>query len=554
MTQGAQILPVRYDTGTQKIFVGDGDDNLPGASVVTAETNPLTGRVRNIEASGVGDVFSPQKRRIRSLLGEPIGLIGLTGLSAGSSFSGSGSYGGQGILAVQSSGSITHNPTGWADGSACLEFTPNTDSNAEFRIYIAAGVSISDSDGLAFEFSLPEMDTAKQHFSIGFDYSDSASNLYPTNTAGIDVWRCDATTATSREKAGQKYIRQRFDYAATDAACGAWPGYAPTSSGSGADRTKKAKWLRFRFGQFSGKTIKIKEVRRGGRSTPCFVIGSDNITPDTLALRGFAYAGALGLPTYVNQFVSIWDNDAALTDRIDRLYAAGVEVNGNDVVDRPLGQTVTDAATMRAAVVGTRDRLKQEGWIRGSSVWIANNNSTSYLMINELAAAGYVANRNGATDGRYVFPEGGVPDAFRIPAASFDQMNWTAIQPIIDRAIEYGCTLWIYWHGLISSAKIDEDRSANVTGTAGAPIARSGTESPSAYRARAAALGTAEGNATVVYFDARMAATALGMWWEELKPLLDYLATKRGAGACEVLGPEEWCAEVDLLPRAALVP
>lgn len=134
-----------------------------------------------------------------------------------------------------------------------------------------------------------------------------------------------------------------------------------------------------------------------------------------------------------------------------------------------------------------------------------------------------------------------------MPAYGADNLNWTAIQPVIDRAIALGCTLWIYWHGVLSSARIDADRTANVTGTSGAPIARSGTESLSAYRARAAGLGTAAGNATVVYFDARIGSSALGIWWEELKQMFDYLAPKNADGTAAVVSGEQWCRDVGLL-------
>ena len=60
-------------------------------------------------------------------------------------------------------------------------------------------------------------------------------------------------------------------------------------------------------------------------------------------------------------------------------------------------------------------------------------------------------------------------------------------------------------------------------------------------------LGAGIGAASVVYFDARIGSAALGIWWEELKQLIDYLAPKNLDGTCAVLGPEEWCADVGLL-------
>lgn len=500
------------------------------------------------EVTALSALVSGAGKRIRSMLGaEAFDLVGISGLPAGASFSGAGSYNNAGILAVQSTGTITHNPTGWYDGTACLEFTPNANTSCEFRIFNAAGLNISDDDGLAFEFEVPEVDTSLQNFSINFQYSSDAVDNFPANLAGLRVWICDQANNQSKEKSGRKYIRQRWDHDATAANSGAWPGYAPTTVGAGADRKALVKHIRFTFSKFGGKTVKLKAVRRGGRSTPCFVIGSDNANPDTLFDRGFAYMASKGLPGYLAQYLSFLNSNAAALSGYRRAYAAGHEITGDDVVDRPLGSTVLDEAGMRAAVEGTRDGLKALGFTRSSRAWVANNNNTSYLMIRELARAGYVCNRNGVTDGIFVFPEGGVPDAFRLPAQSIDNMNWTAIQPIIDRAILTGCTLWIYFHGMLSSARLDEDRTANVTGTVGAPIARSGTESLTAYRARAAALGTAAGNASVVYFDARIGSGALGIWWEEFKPLADYLATKSGDKSCVVLSPDEWCREVGLL-------
>lgn len=491
---------------------------------------------------------SVRSRRVRSMLGaEAFDLMAISGLPAGASFSGSGSYASAGILAVQSSGTVTHNATGWYDGTACMEFTPNTDSSAEFRIYNAAGLNISDDDGIAFEFEIPAPDTSKTNFSIYFDFSSDAVSLFPTNVQQVRMWVCDQTTAQTKEKGGRKYIRQRWDSTTTaDADCGAWPGLVNTSisGGTGADRTALAKWIRFRCNKFSGQTIKFKAVRRGGKSAPTFVLGSDSASPEPL-FSAMAYAASIGLPTYFAQYLSGLTGTAL--DGYRRAHAAGVEITGDDMVDRALGQTITDEAAMRAAIEGTRDGLRSLGFTRGGKVWVANNNSTSALMVRELARAGYVANRNGATDGRYVFPEGGVPDPYRLPALSIDNTNWTAIQPVIDRAITYGCTSWLYWHGVLSSARIDADRTANVTGTAGAPIARSGTESLSAYRARALGLGTAAGTASVTYFDARIGSAALGIWWEELKQMFDYLAPKNMDGTCSVVGPEEWCADVGLL-------
>ena len=519
--------------------------------IVSADGGPIAAQVAlSALVSGAGI----RGRKVRGMLGyEPFDLIAATGMPAGASFSGAGSYASAGLVAVQSTGTVLHNATGWYDGTACLDFTPNTDSNAELRIYLGAtGYNISDEDGIGFQFGIPEnLDTSLANFSIFCDFSSDAVNLFPANTQYVRMWVCDQSNAQTKEKGGRKYIRQRWDAtAATDAACGAFPGNISTGlfAGTGADRTAMCKWVRFRVNKFSGKTLKFKALRVGGRSTPAFVLGSDNANPYQL-FSAMSYMASKNMPAYLSQYVAGLSGAAALSG-YRRASAAGVEITGDDIVDRPLGSTVLDQPTMQAAVDGTISGLVALG-LPAPKVWVANNNSTSYLMIRELQRAGFVCNRNGSTDGRYLFPEGGVPDSFRLPAASFDNLNWTAIQPILDRAIQYGCTLWIYWHGVLSSARLDADRTANVTGTAGAPIARSASETLTAYRARALALGTSAGTASVTYFDNTIGSAALGIWWEELQPMIDYLNTRSRDGTCVVVSPREWCADVGLLSPAA---
>jgi len=43
MAQGAQICPVKYDTGSNKFFIAD-NDSIPAGDIVTAVTNPLLTR------------------------------------------------------------------------------------------------------------------------------------------------------------------------------------------------------------------------------------------------------------------------------------------------------------------------------------------------------------------------------------------------------------------------------------------------------------------------------------------------------------------------------
>lgn len=538
-------------------FVQREDRLFDSATGLMAGYVDMNGREQLLSAPAIQALVSGagiRGRRVRSMIGaEAFDLMAVTGMPAGASFSGAGSYASAGILAVQSTGTITHSATGWYDGSPCLEFVPSADL-AEVRIYLGAtGYNISSEDGIGFEFGIPEnLDTSKQNFSIGFDFSSDATNIAPANLQSVQVWTCDQTTTQTKEKGGRKYIRQRWDAtAATEAACGAWPGYTAVAviAGTGADRTALCKYIRFRINKFSGKVVRLKSIRVGGRSTPAFVIGSDNANPYQL-FEAMAYMASKGMSGYLAQYVSGLTGSAAALSGYRNANAAGHEITGDDVVDRALGATVLTESEMRAAVVGTKSGLAALG-LQESKAWVANNNSSSYLMIRELALAGYVCNRNGPTDGRYVFPEGGVQDPFRLPSAGIDNLNWTAIQPLIDRAIVYGCTLWIYWHGVLSSARLDADRTANITGTVGAPVARAATETLTAYRARMVGLGAGAGAASVVYFDARIGTSAFGIWWEELQPMIDYLSTRNRDGTCVVVSPREWCADVGLLSPAA---
>lgn len=501
-------------------------------------------------------------KKVHSVKGKQIlDFADPTFLASGASFSGAGSYLSAGRVAVQSTGTLVNNPTGWHDGTPCLEFTPNADT-AEFRFYfdgaLGAGLpnspmNFNDVNGIAMDFDITGVDTTKSNFSIGMEFSTDATSLFPSNKAGFSWFiNNSASTATYKEFKGRKYYRFRFDSTTTDAKCSQFPGYGLSAvlSGTGADYTAPIKFIRMTLTKFSGKTIKFKRLLRGGYSTPCIIMGTDNAGPlslDTLVAPLVA-KNAVGF--YANQYWAELDaSSGAALERFNRLYDAGWELNGNDVIDRPLGATVLDQPTMASAIQTTRTRQIAEGWQEGCRVWVANNNSTSYLMIQELQAAGYVANRNGTEEGRYVFPEGGVPDAFRMPSPSCDGKFLADIQPMIDRCVEYGATMWLYFHNTWSKAQIDSDRTNNVTGTVGAPIAVNAGETPAAYRARAVALGTAVGTATVTYLDSKIGSSgaALAIFYEDLQPIIEYIGTQERAGVLVSRRPSDWCRDVGLL-------
>lgn len=496
-------------------------------------------------------------KRVTSIKGIEILNFANSGfLPASASFSGAGTYLSAGRLAVQSTGEIRNNPTGWYDGSACLDFIPSSDS-AEFRLYFdnTAGfkaVDFYDVNGIALEFEIVGVDTAKTNFSVAMEFSNDAANAYPANKAAMPWFKNDNVSALPqrREIAGRKYARFRFDSDTTAIKSSHIPGYGYTAiaGGTGADYTKPVNWIRITCNKLSGQIIRFKRLLRGGWSTPCIILGTDNAGPEPLSSLVAPLFAKNKIASYANQYWSQLDADPVALERYNRLYAAGWEIDGNDLVDRPLGETVLDQPTMQAAITTSRDRCIAAGWNRGSKIWVANNNCTSYLMIQELQKAGYVANRNGIDEGRYCFPEGGIPDPFRLPSPSCDGLTLAAIQPMIDRCKEYGATLWLYFHNVWSRAQIDLDRTNNITGTAGAPVAVNAGETAAQYRTRMIGLGTAIGNASQAYLDARIGATAsLCIWYEDLKEVADYLGTEQKAGNLITLTPSEWAAEVGLL-------
>lgn len=542
-------------------------DGSPGSIVApggeAAGVNIATDASGNTVLVG-GDgqrIKTAYKREVYSVRGEELIDFGAADfMLPGDSFSGSGTYQNAGRVAVLSTGTVRHNPTGWHDGSACIEFTPNADTTCDLRFYFDAAsvnqghakLNFNDPNGISFDYEIVGVNTALTNFSINLEFSTDATSLFAANKASLSIFNNDASgAATYKEFAGRKYTRFRFDSLATDSKCGNWPGkaYSPIVTGTGADYTKPVTFLRFTFTNFGGQTIKIKRISLGGHSTPCVVLCTDNATPDTLNTLVAPLVAKHRVAIGANNAVATFTNVPSAYSRFKRLYAAGWEINGNDIIDRPLGSSVTDPAQMRDAVEQTRAFQLANGWDEGSRVWIANNNSTSYLMMQELQRAGYVANRNGISEGRYCFPEGGMPDKYLIPAPSFDGMTFAQAQPYIDRCIEYGATLWVYFHNVLSTAQINVDRTNNITGTSGAPIAVNAGETPAQYRARAAALGTAVGNATVTYLDQRIGTTGAVtcVWWEELKQIIEYIATKQKAGDLVTRTPSDWCRDVGLL-------
>lgn len=164
--------------------------------IPTVITNPLTGRIEKLD-TGAGKEIALPGLKLQAIKGVEILDFANAGfLPASTAFSGAGTYASAGRLAVQSTGEIRHNPTGWSDGSPCIEFTPNADT-AEFRLYFDnttgfKALDFNDTNGIALEFEVLGVDTSKTNFSVGMEFSNDAANAFPSNKAGLGWWRNDS--------------------------------------------------------------------------------------------------------------------------------------------------------------------------------------------------------------------------------------------------------------------------------------------------------------------------------------------------------------------------
>ena len=146
-----------------------------------------------------------------------------------------------------------------------------------------------------------------------------------------------------------------------------------------------------------------------------------------------------------------------------------------------------------------------------------------------LTEAGIIAGRGGTQEnGRFVFTENGVKNSMRLPSRSWDGASVQSMKDQIDRAIEYGATIHIYYHKVWAKAQVVLDGFT-------APGA---TETTAAYyNARVAASDTA----ATTYLNARgINADGLSSWSEDLNEAFAYARAKEVAGSMDVLLTSEW--------------
>lgn len=488
---------------------------VPGVPV-TAEFNTLTGGI-GISANGAQSLDT---RVVNA--GRVLSSPGTTVLdfSLGSSVATS--------TATQSSCTATWNPTGWSDGTGCLEIVPNSDSFGEFRMYFdsAKQFDLWSDDGYAVEWEMPFIEDKPANPSIVFTIGTGAtSTATPANTRAVRLF---AQSSGVVYFSGKRYDRHRWDYDASDANCGVFPGYAPVITGAGVVKANTINWCRFEITRYGGKTIKIRRVVRGGKARPCLVLGTDSAAFYPLNELVNAYMAKLGWKWSINQYFGGGggiDDLARSKTVINAIYASGSDYNINDLIDRNLataGLTQQQVYDMAAQCLV---KANGYGWRRGQNIFVYNNNGYNDVVVAGLQRAGVIAARGGIADGRYVFTEGGIVNPMRLPAASWDQLTTAQITAQVDRLITYGATQWAYWHNVYSTARVADDGQTAV-----------GASTPSAYAASNAAYCTPRG------------INNLTVWWEELKAALDYIKSKEMAGQLDVMSPSQWCLANGLKP------
>lgn len=492
------------DEDTMKVIRVEADTRAMNIPVFNAAGDALVG------PDGVGYLDIQKQNRMRALSSRGTTVLDF---GLGSSIASSTSN--------QSSCTAVWDARGWVDGTGCLTITPTTDSFSEFRIYFDSSKEFSlwGDDGYAIEWAMPNIEDKSANPSVRLTIGTGASSTStPTNTRATQMFAQASGTVYSN---GRRYDRQRWDYDATDAKAGVFPGYAPALTGAGVSQTNKINWLRFEMTKFGGKAIKIKRLVRGGSARPCVVISTDAAAFDPLNDNVNAYMSKLGWNWSINQYLGGGNGieDLPVSKRvINSIVSSGNDFNLNDVIDRNLSVAGLTEDQVYAMARQCSSYAATNGWSRGTNIFVYNNNGYNDTVVAGLSRAGVVAGRAGIADGRFVFTEGEVVNPMRIPAATWDQLTSAQITAQIDRLMEYGATQWVYFHNVYSKQRVADDGQTAV-----------GSMTPSAYAASNPTYCIPKG------------IDALTVWWEDLKMALDYIKAKESAGLIDVLSPSQWC-------------
>lgn len=432
-------------------------------------------------------------------------------------------------IATQNTCTYQHNPTGWHDGTGCLEIVGDAEDLGwiELRMYFDSGrhFQLDSEDGFAVEFELPDMsDITAANNSFGIEMGKGASSA-----AVVPADRWSNTLFVQQNGAtlhnhGVFYQRCRFDTDTTDAKAGPWPGYNDAISGAGIAQNDTVNWLRFLWGSLPSRTIKIKRIVVGGRSEAGLVLVWDSIQghhANRISQRLAKYGLKGNFCSTLNDTILPYTSSIS---SVNRMNAAGHAFLPNDMVDRNLATSGLTQAEVYSMLKELDAALASRGWDRGRGIYVYNNNAYNTAVVNALEQAGYRAARAGATEGRYVFTEGGVKNPFRLPSVGADSKTVAKQLEYIDRGIEYGASLWLYMHNLFTKAQVAYDGQPAV----------GATETCSEYAVRNPSYCATKG------------INSSYNWVEDVESLIDEIAERVAGRTLKVFDGAGWCNAVGL--------
>ena len=437
---------------------------------------------------------------------------------------------------------IVHNPTGWHDGSGCLDWTP-TGANPTIRALLTGNLpfNIGTDNGWGIEMMIPRAadETVNAYINCVLATGGVSAGSVPANNMDWRVYLALAN-AQSQKFNGVLYRRFRFDIANTDLKMGPVTTNTPIVGGTGITKYSLINWwCLYATGAWLNKTIKIKRVSLGGRSRPTLIVTLDNAYGKMHTRYLQPKFSDLKWNVAVQLLIDAWTSAdvpsstfGSYKEAVLSMWGSGADLNPNDIVDRSISSL--DYATMYSAATSWQASAAGFGFAgidRGQNFWVYNNNAYNDEPIRALKDAGYIAGRAGQDEGRFTFPEPTIKNSMRLGSQSWDNTTVQSMKDQIDRIIEYGVTGHVYLHKFWPKAQLAADvPAATVPGA---------TETVFAYFNRVTGLSE---SATITYLNARALNNSLCSWVEDLDAVWDYAKTKETAGLLEITTPSKWAA------------
>jgi len=291
---------------------------------------------------------------------------------------------------------------------------------------------------------------------------------------------------------------------------GFFSGFGNTgTNGTGAVLTSAVNGLRILFQTPAvGSIFHLDSIDIGPRCRPCVIFGTDSPAQDTVD-RALPYFDAYGWKGYFEASPGASDLNveewiASKASVVASLTGSGWEFgsHGWDGTTDVNLQTMTpsevesEIKTMRDALRGISSAYNPISWYIGPSEAKTTSVGDYYMAALDMRIA-RVSQIRWAKPTKY-----GLATPYRV--AAFDMGNQTlqTCKDIIDGAITYGCSVWLFWHQIIAGG--------NGTDTTG---------------------------------------NTLQFYENDLSSLLDYVKSKQNQ--IDVLSPSEWLGRVDGKRRLA---